>query len=155
MAFYKKRRQKNGLWYPQSVTVGTVPMEKIIERLAQISTVSRSDVQAVLGDFAPVLADYMALGYTVKIDGLGTFYYTAVTNDQGVETAEEVSAKQITGVRVRFLPESERSSDNKRVTRALSDVDIEWTEVDEKKQPVGGGTTTEPGGGDQSETPMG
>lgn len=141
------------MWYPQSVTVGNVPMERVIERLAQISTVSKSDVQAVLGDLASVMADYMSLGYTVKIEGLGTFYYTAVTNKQGVETADEVSAKQITGVRVRFLPESERSSDNKHVTRALSNVDIEWTEVDEKKQPVSGGNDDtddgeQPGGGE-------
>lgn len=149
MGFYKKRQQKvNGLWYPQSVTMGTIEMEKIIERLAQISTVSKSDVQAVLGDLATVMADYMSLGYTVKIDGLGTFYYTAVTNKQGVATKEEVSAKQITGVRVRFLPETERSSDNKHITRALSDVDITWREVDDKGNPVDDSTGTDDSDGE-------
>lgn len=156
MGFFKKRQQKaNGLWYPQSVTVGNVGMEKIIDRLAQISTVSKSDVQAVLGDLASVMADYMSLGYTVKLDGLGTFYFTAVTNKQGVATAEEVSAKQITGVRVRFLPESERSSDNKRVTRALSNVDITWKEVDGNKIPVDDGSTTEPEGPGNGEGTLG
>ena len=143
------------MWYPQSVTMGNIPMEKIIERLAQISTVSKSDVQAVLGDLASVMADYMSLGYTVKIEGLGTFYYTAVTNKQGVATADEVSAKQITGVRVRFLPESERSSDNKHVTRALSDVDIEWREVDEKKQPVSSGSDDTGTGEDDGDHQLG
>lgn len=72
MGFWKRRQQKvNGLWYPQSVTMGTIDTDKIIERLAQISTVSKSDVQAVLGDLATVMADYMSLGYTVKLDGLG------------------------------------------------------------------------------------
>lgn len=137
MAYYKRRQQKNGLWYPQSVTIGEpISTEKIIERLSQISTVSKSDVRAVMSDLAKVMADYMALGHTVKIDDLGTFYYTAVTNKQGVETREEVSAKQITGVRVRFLPETRRSSDNRTVTRALSDVSITWNEVNENGVPL-------------------
>ena len=91
MAYYKKKQQKvNGLWYPQSVTVGEpIDTEKIIDRLAQISTVSRSDVQAVLGDLASVMAHYISLGHTVKLNGLGTFYYTAVAEKNGVATAEK------------------------------------------------------------------
>ncbi len=131
MAYFKKKQQKiNGLWYPVSITMGEViTTKKIIERLSAISTVSKSDVQAVLGDLAAVMADYMALGHTVKLDGLGTFYFTAVASKQGVATPEEVSANQITGVRVRFIPESTRKNGNRTVTRALSDVDITWNEV--------------------------
>lgn len=79
MAFYKKYQQKvNGLWYSMSVTAGKpVTTDEIADRLSQISTVSRADTYAVLKDMAGVLADYMAQGRTVKIDGLGTFYYTA------------------------------------------------------------------------------
>ena len=66
MAYYKKRQQKvNGLWYPQSVLAGQVTMDRVIERLAAISTVSKSDVQAVLGDLASVMADFMSLGFSV------------------------------------------------------------------------------------------
>lgn len=134
--------------------MGTVEMDKIIDRLADISTVSKSDVQAVLGDLAKVMADYMSLGFTVKIDGLGTFYYTAVTNKQGVATREEVTAKQITGVRVRFLPEGERKNGNKVLTRALSNVSIDWREVDEKGNPVDGGSSGT-GSGDDGEGTLG
>lgn len=79
MAFYKKYQQKvNGLWYSMSVTAGKpVTTDEIADRLSQISTMSRADTYAVLKDMAGVLADYMAQGRTVKIDGLGTFYYTA------------------------------------------------------------------------------
>ena len=51
-------------------------------------------------------------------------------------TKEEVNANQITGVRVRFLPEGERKIGNRVLTRALSDVDITWREVDDKGNPV-------------------
>ena len=154
MAYYKKRQQKvNGLWYPQSVLAGQVTMDRVVERLAQISTVSKSDVQAVLGDLASVMADYMSLGFSVEIEGLGWFYYTAVTEKQGVATAEEVSANQITGVRVRFLPETTRSNGNRVTTRALSDVDIKWTEVDANKKPVSGSDDNEPGE-DETDNPL-
>ena len=105
MAFFKRFFKKmSNKWYPQSVTVGKPVMTKeVADRLAQISTVSRSDVYAVLMDLAGVLADYMAQGRSVKIDGLGTFYYTLTAAGQGVETADKVSASQITGVRVRFI----------------------------------------------------
>ncbi len=66
---------------------------------------SRADTYAVLGDI-------MASGLTVKLEGLGMFYYTANTAKQGVESVGEVSAKQITGVHVRFIPETTRNSSN-------------------------------------------
>ena len=141
------------MWYPQSVLAGQVTMDRVVERLAQISTVSKSDVQAVMGDLASVLADYMSLGFSVEIEGLGWFYYTAVTEKQGVETADEVSANQITGVRVRFLPETTRSNGNRVTTRALSNVDIKWIEVDDNKQPVSGSDDDEPGEG-ETENPL-
>lgn len=130
MAFYKKVQKKvNQKWYPQSVTVGKpVTTDEVADRLAQISTVSRADTYAVLKDLGGVLADYMAQGRTVKLDGVGTFYYTANSQGQGVNTADEVSAKQITGVRVRFLPETGRNSNNQVVTRSLVSNNIFWEE---------------------------
>lgn len=117
------------MWYPQSVLSGSaISTDRIAERLAEISTVSRSDVLAVLGNLASVMADYMALGKSVKIDGLGTFYFTAVANGTGVETPEEVNANQITGVRVRFIPETKRTDGNRRTYRSLTDIEIEWLE---------------------------
>ena len=130
MGYYKKRYIKSsGLWYPVSVTQGKVSHNKLCTRLAEISTVSKSDVNAVLGNLAGVLADYMALGQTVKIDGLGTFYYTAVATGNGVATADEVTAKQITGVRVRFIPETTYNSSGNAVRGLVAD-EIDWTEVD-------------------------
>lgn len=106
MAFFKKQQKKiNGKWYPQVVTVGKpVTTDEVADRLSKISTVSRADTYAVLKDLADVLSDYMAQGRTVKLEGLGTFYYTAAANGQGVDSPEKVTAAQITGVRIRFIP---------------------------------------------------
>ncbi len=130
MAFYKKVQKKvNQKWYPQSVTVGKpVTTDEISRRLAEISTVSPADTYAVLKALGGVMGDYMAQGRSVKLDGLGSFYYTANASGQGVDSADEVSAKQITGVRVRFIPESKRKGGDTTMTRTLVSDDIFWLE---------------------------
>lgn len=131
MAFFKKFLKKlNNKWYPQAVTVGKpVTTKEVADRLAQISTVSRSDVYAVLMDLAGVLADYMAQGRSVKIDGLGTFYYTITAGGNGVDSPDKVNASQITGVRVRFIPEATRKSGAKSMNRSLISDNIFWMEL--------------------------
>ena len=97
----------NGLWYPKSVLVGSpVTTKQIAERLSKESTVSLADTYAVLLALGGVMGEYMAEGRSVKLEGIGSFYFTATANKNGVDKEEKVSANQITGVRVRFLPET-------------------------------------------------
>lgn len=130
MAFYKKTKQKiNGKWYPTSITVGKpVTTDEVAKRLAVESTVSPADTYAVLKSLGGVLADYMANGRTVKLDGLGTFYYTAASSGNGVDTPEEVTAAQITDVRVRFIPEKRTNSHHQVTSRSLVSDNIFWEE---------------------------
>lgn len=160
MAFFKKVKQRiNGKWYPRAVTVGKpVTTNQVADRLAQISTVSRADTFAVLKDLAVVLADYMAQGRTVKLEGVGTFYYTTTAAGKGVDTPEEVSAKQITGVRVRFIPESTRTIGNKVVSRTLVSNEVFWEEWRGETPQQGGAPNNPEGGGSGSggsENPLG
>ncbi len=154
MAFFKKVQQKiNKKWYPQSVTVGKpVTTDEVAKRLAEISTVSPADTYAVLKALGGVLGDYMANGRTIKLEGMGTFYYTAAANGQGVDTADDVTASQITGVRVRFIPETKRGSSNQVTTRTLVSDNIFWEEW-------GGTSSSSPGegsdDGEQDEDPLG
>ena len=144
MAFFKKIQKKiNGLWYPQSVTVGKpVNTNQVADRLAQISTVSPADTYAVLKGLGGVLGDFMEQGRTVKLDGVGTFYYTAAANGQGVDSPDKVKATQITSARVRFIPETTRTASNRVATRSLVSNNIFWEEW-------GGSTTSTPEGGEE------
>ena len=154
MAFYKKTKMKvNGKWYPKSVLVGSaITTEQVAKRVAAESTVSPADVRAVLTALGGVMGDYMAQGRSVKLDGVGSFYFTASTNKNGVATEKEVTAKLINGVRVRFIPETRfRGNGKGRVSmRSLSDVDIDWEEWKgeekgiEPKKPGGGGEQPHP-----------
>jgi len=84
--------------------------------------------QTLIKNLGSVLGGYMAQGRTVKIDGVGTFYYTASSTKRGVQKAEDVSASQIIGVRVRYLPEVRRSSSKQVTTRSMVDSNIFWEE---------------------------
>lgn len=154
MAFFKKTKMKiNGKWYPKSVLVmSPATTDQVAKRLAAESTVSPADVRAVLTALGGVMGDFMAQGRSVKLDGVGSFYFTAVTTANGVATEKEVSVNQIKGVRVRFIPETRyRGAGKGRVsTRSLSDVDIDWEEWKgeekgaEPKKPGGGGEQPHP-----------
>ena len=133
MAFFKKVKKITGLWYPQAVVVGKpVTTDQVADRLALISTVSRGDTYAVLKDLGVVMAAFMAEGRTVKLEGVGTFYYT-INADKGIAKPEEVTAKQIKNVRVRFIPETSRMQSNKVATRSLVSDNIYWEEWKEKE----------------------
>ena len=103
-----------------AVTVGKpVTTKEVADRLAQISTVSRADVYAVLMDLAGVLADYMAQGRSVKIDSLGTFYYTITASGNGVDSADKVNASQMRGVLVGLIGEATKSGGRGWMNRTL------------------------------------
>lgn len=146
MAFFKRTQMKvNNLWYPKSITVGKpVTTREVADQLSILCTLTRGDTYAVMQNLGIVLSNYMGEGRTVKIDGVGTFYYTANSTKKGVQTAEEVSASQINGVRVRFIPEVERNSARQVTTRSMVNTKISWEEYGKKGAADGNG-----GGGNQ------
>lgn len=155
MPFYKKAFQKTkGVYYPQAIVQGEpVETETIAKDLAKISTVSNSDVQAVLGDIAGVMHSRMAQGKSVHIKGLGYFRYTLDT--KGVKNPEDFDfQKQVRAVRVQFVPEKSKLS-NGAYTRALVDSDqLEWIELSPSTPdslPEGGGGSD----GNEEENPLG
>ena len=152
MPFWKKSfNKKNAVYYPQALVQGKpIETETIAKDLSKISTVSNSDVQAVLGDIAGVMHTRMAQGKSVHIRGLGYFRY--VLSTRGVKDLKDFDFdKQVEAVRVEFIPERTRLS-NGTYTRALVDSDeLEWIELSPDTE------DTTPGGsdGDQDENPLG
>lgn len=129
MAFFKKQRI-NGKWYARAVNMGKpATIDDVANRLARRSTVSRSDTYAVLVDLGEVLGEIMAEGRTVKLKGVGTFYLTCQTKGKGTDTPEELTADQITDVKVRFIPEYNRNHQRKVTRRTMMPERVEWYEV--------------------------
>lgn len=154
MAYYRKvKRKVNNKWYPQGVTIGkAVTTKEVANRLADLSALSPGDTYSMLGNLGKVLGEFMNAGRTVKLDGVGTFYYTPNTQGQGVDTPEEVSAKQIKGTRVRFIPETTRGSSNQVTTRSLVSENTFWEELKLDASASSGGST---GDDEEEETPLG
>ncbi len=159
MPFYKKAYHKRtGVYFPQAIVQGDpVETEDLAEELAFVSTVSRSDVNAVLGDISTVMNKLMAQGKSVHIDGLGYFRY--VLDTKGVENLEDFDfEKQVKAVRVQFTPEREKTSSG-AYTRALVDTKkLEWIELspsteDQDPAQSGGSDENEPGEG-ETENPL-
>ena len=154
MPFWKKMFNKQqGVYYPRAIVQGKpVETETIAKDLAKISTVSNSDVQAVLGDIAGVMHTRMSQGKSVHIKGLGYFRY--VLDTKGVKDLKDFNfEKQTQAVRIEFVPDRTRTSGG-TYTRALVDSEqLEWIELsaDTKDQdPAQGG-----GNGDDDEYPLG
>ncbi len=153
MAFYKAMQAKqNGKWYPQAVQVDKpFTTDELADRLAKISTVSRADVYAVLKELPGVMADMMAQGRSVRMEGLGTFRYTINAEKRGVDTADEVSDAQIAAVRVRYVPETRHPNKTGAATRDLVDADLRWVRYD--GTPVEDDDEDTSGGEDDGESP--
>ena len=151
MAFYKKQyNEKFGVYYPSAIVVGQpVTTKAVAKRLSQMCTVTYADVMAVLGELAGVMADLMAQGKSVRLDGLGTFRYTLKT--KGVETEEDFDfQKQVEAVRVQFVPQREGAqTKGSTATRGLVPSGIEWVAYDAalQKPGTGGGSGGDDSGG--------
>ncbi len=101
MPFWKKVFSKRTeVYYPRAVVQGKpVETETIAKDLSKISTVSNSDVQAVLGDISGVMHARMSQGKSVHIKGLGFFHY--VLDTKGVKDPADFDfKKQVSAVRV-------------------------------------------------------
>lgn len=146
MPFWKKMfNSKQAVYYPRAIVQGKpVETETIARDLAKISTVSNSDVQAVLGDIAGVMHTRMSQGKSVHIKGLGYFRY--VLDTKGVKDLKDFNFdKQVKAVRIEFIPERSKLS-NGTYTRALVDSDtLEWIELSPNTE------DTVPGGSDSGE----
>lgn len=122
MAFYKKVKQKgDDKWHPRAVTKGhPYTTDEIARLLSEMSTVTPGDTYAVLMNLGEVLGKLMSSGHSVKLKGIGTFYYTCRSEGTGVDTPEEVSPAQITAVQIRFIPEYYRGQCGQVTERTLS-----------------------------------
>lgn len=130
MAFYRKLQQAiNKLWYPQVIRVGRVDTRQIAQYISQGCTLTPGDIEAVLLSLPSAMAHYMSLGQSVKLTDIGTFYYTANTEGQGVSDPDNVSPEQITNLHVRFIPAGRRRSNNQYASRPLIADDIQWVEI--------------------------
>lgn len=118
----KKIQKKNPLhlnivkWYLTQEKTGTVGMNEIAKEIEGRSALSIGDVQSVLSNMVEIMPLFLKLGQTIKLEGFGTFRITVQSD--GTDTAEELNAGHIKGVKLVFQPSME-------LKRSLEDISFE------------------------------
>jgi predicted histone-like DNA-binding protein len=130
MAFFGKKFIKvTEKWVPVVKSVSNYDAKRLAKDIEKESTVSQTDVMAVLTAIPTVMTRYLAEGHSVKLDGIGSFHLTFECKKTGVDTPEEVSIDQVTNIKVQFRPTMKAgvgSQKGKRINTLIAD-DIEWT----------------------------
>ena len=130
MAFFTKQFVKlTGKWIPRPKTVSCYDAKRLAKDIEKESTVSQTDVMAVLNAIPKVMTRYLAEGHSVKLDGIGSFHLIFECKKTGVDKPEEVSIDQVTNIKVQFRPAMKAgvgSQKGKRINTLIAD-DIEWT----------------------------
>jgi len=89
-------------YYATIKSSGRADTNAIARSINDMSTVSSVDTRAVLEAFLHVVPDKLAEGNIVELGDFGTFRVSV--SSAGEEHAEDVSARNITDVRVIFTP---------------------------------------------------
>ncbi|MCB0805200.1 MAG: HU family DNA-binding protein [Bacteroidales bacterium] len=89
-------------WYASPIVTGYITEYELAEEIADISTVSFIDTDAVLKAFAKVVPKHLNDGKIVKLLDFGTFRLTI--SSEGVDTEDELSSHHIKKTRYHFRP---------------------------------------------------
>jgi predicted histone-like DNA-binding protein len=92
-------------YYARLVNTGEITLRELSEMIADISTVSRVDVMAVLEAFVMLMSRQLRNGRTVRLGSLGSFALSG--SSMGHLKKEEVNSNSIKSVKVIFRPGKE------------------------------------------------
>lgn len=87
-------------YYVQPVRVGTVKRPQLEKEIVELTSLSKADVRGVLITLSELIGKYIALGYNVSIDDVGTL--SLRVSSQGSDTPEDVTAASVKKTSVGF-----------------------------------------------------
>jgi predicted histone-like DNA-binding protein len=89
-------------YYAQVVSNGDINLRDLATEISLISTLSIADVTAVIEILLQVIPLKLTDGKIVRLDGLG--YFSLSVSSEGVNTAAELSSKNIKNANIKFRP---------------------------------------------------
>ena len=92
-------------YYATAINQGDMTLNSLSQQIALMSTVSKTDVYAVLMALTEVVPQALADGKIVRLGSLGS--YRVVVNSDSVATAEEVSSHIVKQLRLTYRPSQE------------------------------------------------
>jgi len=91
---------KEKKWYASPKLTGKRTLKDFSKDLSSLSSLSAGDVQNVIVNLIDELPKWLMEGDSVKLDGFGSFRLSF--SSDGVATKDEVTANQITDIRIIF-----------------------------------------------------
>lgn len=92
----------NGKWYGKAVSLGTVTTRQLAEEISHSTTVTRSDVAAVLIELFNVMKEHLLNSMTVQLDEIGSFRVGFKSEPSDKE--EDFKANNIKRYRILYRP---------------------------------------------------
>lgn len=115
-------------YYPGVALSGTMNIAAVATEIEKRSTVSSADVKAVLDALQFEVKQALADGHTVRLGDLGSFRLT-VAAAYGSDEKENVTARYISHVRVRFTPSTQLQAEFATVGQTGSRVKVQRKSV--------------------------
>lgn len=116
-----------GQWYARATVSSVVSLKQMADKIERSTTVTRSDILAVLDGLSEVMQEELLNGNRVIFDGIGSF--KVGMSSKPAPTAEEWTAtKHLRGSHIVFRPETSDQVNQGRRTRSariLRDVKFE------------------------------
>lgn len=89
-------------FYPSIQSTGRVSQRKLVETASRETALSTGDMMNAMETILKIIPREMAEGNIVELGDFGTFWLRLET--EGAETADQVTAANISGALVRFTP---------------------------------------------------
>lgn len=111
--FYPRKRvnpqdmEAEATYYPAPAYAAEIDIKKLSSEISDNTTLTPTEVRAVLQSFITTIPKYLLLGYKVRLDGFGIFKTSFLKTKGGYAKAKEVSSSDIGGVKPTFTPELE------------------------------------------------
>lgn len=95
-------------YHPAPVYIDTMNLSSLSKKIAHSTSMTVADVKCVIEELVLVIQDELIRGVKIKIDGLGMFKVSF--GGTGHENAEDVSALDISNVKITFIADSQVKS---------------------------------------------
>lgn len=101
-----QKKDEPAKWFAVPVYNGQVDIDFLAREIAKRSSLTVGDIKNVIENFFDILPTFMLLGFTIKIDGLGTFRISF--SSEGAETEDtKVTPDKMRSIRILFRPDAD------------------------------------------------
>ena len=90
-------------WYASPRLTGNRDLKNLSKDLSEVSSLSAGDVQNVIVNLIDQLPKWLMEGYSVKLDGFGSFRLSFSSEGEAVK--EDISADSIKEIYILFVPD--------------------------------------------------